>query len=624
MKLTIGMACYNDYSGAWATVNNLRHNHDLHDCEILVVDNAPKSNQTKELKLMVEALSECKGRYVLYNEITGAANAKNAVVENAQGEFVLVIDSHVFLQRDSIKRLKQFYDANRTTDDLYHGPIVTHSTLPYSRATHLWPEWGSGLYGKWATAWRTDTGRYVSTHNDGNKLLVADLLTNESIDMGGREFSGHERYLESIGWRLAIESDEPFEIPAQGMAIFSCRRESWLGFNPLFREFGGEEYYMQNKYRHHGRKVWCLPWMYCHHQFYNEKKRTYPNRLASKFRNFVIGRQEFGMGVDDVVEHFGSLGLAKDEMQSIIEHPAKIIAHTADMLLPVGEPIESRNDLFNSLLHKPSSINDHGKYLRWLAKKCQHVTEVSQNPESAVFLFAGDPVDLVSYVPKPDPIFDVNRKLFVEENYHDVPITHHLFMGDIDSPCKIQPTDMLFINAEPTYERVAAELSMNASRVQYHILVAGTHKYGATGVDGGLGLKQAIEEFLAANSDWFVLYSSNKGDGIVALSREGSLKPPIPKHPWGVSCGVGAELERIFGWFRIKPIAGCKCKAVKEKMDALGVDWCANNIPVIIDWLKEEHHRRKMWTPFSEFIAIRLVRWAIRRAKRKIQRGECD
>ena len=42
---------------------------------------------------------------------------------------------------------------------------------------------------------------------------------------------------------------EPFEIPMQGMGVFSCRKEAWLGFNPAFRGFGGEEGYIHEKFR---------------------------------------------------------------------------------------------------------------------------------------------------------------------------------------------------------------------------------------------------------------------------------------------------------------------------------------------------------------------------------------
>jgi hypothetical protein len=48
-------------------------------------------------------------------------------------------------------------------------------------------------------------------------------------------------------------------IPAQGMGVFACRKNNWLGFNPKFRGFGGEEGYIHEKYRKNGKQVICLP-----------------------------------------------------------------------------------------------------------------------------------------------------------------------------------------------------------------------------------------------------------------------------------------------------------------------------------------------------------------------------
>ena len=41
MKLTIGMAVYEDFDGAYFTIQALRMYHDLRQCELIVVDNAP-------------------------------------------------------------------------------------------------------------------------------------------------------------------------------------------------------------------------------------------------------------------------------------------------------------------------------------------------------------------------------------------------------------------------------------------------------------------------------------------------------------------------------------------------------------------------------------------------------
>ena len=49
---------------------------------------------------------------------------------------------------------------------------------------------------------------------------------------------------------LADDPDAPpFEIPMQGMGLFACRRAAWPGFNQAFRGFGGEEWYIHEKFR---------------------------------------------------------------------------------------------------------------------------------------------------------------------------------------------------------------------------------------------------------------------------------------------------------------------------------------------------------------------------------------
>jgi hypothetical protein len=50
-------------------------------------------------------------------------------------------------------------------------------------------------------------------------------------------------------------------------------------------------------------------------------------------------------------------------------------------------------------------------------------------------------------------------------------------------------------------------------------------------------------------------------------------------------------------------------------MDAMGPDWCAENIATIVGWLKEEADRRGL--PFSGVAADLLVRFSIRIALAK-------
>ncbi len=94
-------------------------------------------------------------------------------------------------------------------------------------------------------------------------------------------------------------------------------------------------------------------------------------------------------------------------------------------------------------------------------------------------------------------------------------------------------------------------------------------------------------------------------------------------------------MTRILGWFGIKYEPGCPCPNHARQMDAWGPDGCEENLETIIGWLREEAEKRtvkktiatpggaatvEVPMPFSEFAARRLVKLAIRRARKKQKR----
>src|SRR4030042_5179370 len=93
MKLTIGMACYNDLEGVFFTVQALKIYHDLTDCEILVVDNYGDN----KMKSWIDYWGNGLVRYELFKDITGTSAPRQKVFEWAKGEYVICIDCHVML-----------------------------------------------------------------------------------------------------------------------------------------------------------------------------------------------------------------------------------------------------------------------------------------------------------------------------------------------------------------------------------------------------------------------------------------------------------------------------------------------------------------------------------------------
>ena len=149
---------------------------------------------------------------------TGTSAPRDHIFKEATGDAVLVIDSHVLLWPDSVRRLIEFYKRNPECRDLLSGSLVLDSLAGVH--THFADKWRDGMWGTWDT-----DSRGTAIHNP------------------------------------------PFEIPAQGLGLFSCRRDVWLGFNPHFREFGGEEWYIHEKYRQAGARCLCLPFLRWQHRF---------------------------------------------------------------------------------------------------------------------------------------------------------------------------------------------------------------------------------------------------------------------------------------------------------------------------------------------------------------------
>lgn len=94
-------------------------------------------------------------------------------------------------------------------------------------------------------------------------------------------------------------------------------------------------------------------------------------------------------------------------------------------------------------------------------------------------------------------------------------------------------------------------------------------------------------------------------------------KDKVVKQPKAKAAGgAGTELTKLLKFFGIESTEkGCKCKSRAAKMDKNGVEWCANNIEKILDWLKEEAQKRKL--PFLRTAAKVIVLRAIRNARAK-------
>jgi hypothetical protein len=101
----------------------------------------------------------------------------------------------------------------------------------------------------------------------------------------------------------------------QGLGVFSCRKQAWLGFNPNFRGFGGEEGYIHEKFRQAGARTLCLPALRWLHRFGRPAGIPYRVTVEEKLRNYLIGHLELGLSIQPVIEHFSTQAPAENVRQ---------------------------------------------------------------------------------------------------------------------------------------------------------------------------------------------------------------------------------------------------------------------------------------------------------------------
>jgi hypothetical protein len=254
VRLTIGMATFDDYDGVYFTAQAIRlyHPEVADETEILVVDNNPTGVCAEALKNLDSKIPGY--RYVPYDRTSGTA-VRDLVFREAAGEYVLCLDSHVMLVPGALRRLLDYLDRNSDTNDLLQGPLLYDDGVTIS--THMDPEWREGMYGTWGTDPRG-----------------VDLDAN------------------------------PFEIRMQGLGLFACRRVVWPGFNPGFTGFGGEEGYIHEKFRRRGGRVICLPFLRWAHRFERPFGTQYPNAWPDRVRNYALGFAELGLDLGQIRDHF--------------------------------------------------------------------------------------------------------------------------------------------------------------------------------------------------------------------------------------------------------------------------------------------------------------------------------
>ena len=252
--MTIGMATFDDYDGVYFTVQAIRMYHPevTELTEILVIDNNPGGPASQALKNLEDIVANY--RYLPFGSRNSTA-VRDLVFRQANADFVLCLDGHVMLQPGTLRQLVDYFENHLGCQDLLQGPMLSENLG--SLHTHFEPIWSKGMYGRWGSDKRAE-------NPDG----------------------------------------PAFEIPMQGLGLFACRKDAWVGFNPRFRGFGGEEGYLHEKFRQRGGKALCLPFLRWLHRFSRPDGVPYPINWHDRIFNYLIGHHELGLDPEPVRVHF--------------------------------------------------------------------------------------------------------------------------------------------------------------------------------------------------------------------------------------------------------------------------------------------------------------------------------
>lgn len=605
MKFSVGMAVYLDFNRLWFTVQSLIEYHWEWLNEIIVVDNGPEDHsESQKIRNFCVGWQgrRCPVRYVKLPDKVGTAPPRNEVFRQSNSEVTICIDSHVLLEKEFFPNLNSFFEKNPTFDGLLTGPMIMDDLAHKSIIFDL--IWRSGMWGVWAAMWESPSGaHYITRESPKGFLTLLRYENGESVieipeGLPAKvAWPRHEVVLESLNWRrLGYSDSDVFDIPAQGLGMFGCRTDSWLGFNDHFRGFGGEEGYIHEKYRQAGKKVISLGGLGWIHQFRDTSETPpYPAWLHHKIRNYVIGFQEIGRSLDSIYDHFVSRGQYKEqEWHYLLEDPIGRVNPLGYSDKPkVALPMPSIEDaanleaLFLWACKTPRDTHDHLPTFKRLVESVDSavVVEISKRRETGIGWAAGRPAHLISFLTEHDPLSDLARLTAgaagVKWDVIRVP----------ESPESVPECDILFIDSRHTKDQLLRELRNFGKGVRKHIVLHDTEIYCYRGENGGPGLCPAIAEWLKDNPEWFVLEHHRNLYGLSVLSRVAELRPSQIVHIWPPGKGPGTELTRILKEIGISEKPNCTCAEFARNMDRLGVIGCETNFDMLVEELRRNADR---------------------------------
>lgn len=98
--------------------------------------------------------------------------------------------------------------------------------------------------------------------------------------------------------------------------------------------------------------------------------------------------------------------------------------------------------------------------------------------------------------------------------------------------------------------------------------------------------------------------------------------PPPPQTLEDFPNGPGTVLSKMLSKIGINSTPNCSCRRRAMEMNTRGPDWCAENIDMVVGWLREESEKRKL--PFVDFAGRLLIQRAIKVSRKAMKAAEAS
>lgn len=546
--LTIGMPHFNDWEGAWSTIQSVLYEADAagisDKVEILVVDQSPPgSTHSEKLSGYLRGWVP-RSQYVPMENL-GTAMGKSAVFSKARGEWVLLLDCHAALKPGSLGKMFQFMAKHRHDGNLYSGVMDLGAGYQWQRSTiaklgewmirqsqpqlsqipdkfkHL-PESAIVYVAEKVREWQSLVPRPSSL---AAFVLGTDHGYHSHVD---RVWRGDSLGRWATDVRAARDDAEPFEVDNMAGWFLFCRRDAWLRttpYHPLMRGFGGEEGVMTLAFNRAGRKTFVAPFARGTHRFGRADPIRFPLTINDRIRNYALAFHS--MSDRDEMDRMRSYFTSDREDRapmSEAEFDTLVAGAIADHEAFVAEqktkrrpPSKTLSERFEELKNTPGDLNEHLERLRELASECSTVTEFgTANFQSGAALLMGRPKRLVTV--------DINGcsscLLGAIEHWTENETDFVTVTADTRTMPPIEPTDLLFIDTWHTSQQIRSELDRHADRVAKYIVLHDTTTYWEVGSDGTPGLRYGLEPWLAEHSEWAVIERRDNNHGLLVMRRQ--------------------------------------------------------------------------------------------------------